>query len=132
VWRLADEPAPDPSGRRSVEGDRPEHRKIVEQMFELIVLRFADRLVEAAAPARRSDDVPQADATVAQPLEPPVVLQRLQFLADRRAEQPPELVCGVRVITPRRERGVSRQAAEYEQCGVGAGDWWKAEFDAHG
>lgn len=83
--RLADQRATDPCRRRSIERDRPEPRKIAEQMLDLIVFRLADRLVEAAAPARRSDDVPQADASLAQPLEPPAIIQRLQFLADRRA-----------------------------------------------
>ena len=130
--RLADQPATDPCRRRSVERDRSEHRKIVEQMLELIVLCHVDRLVEAAATARRSDDVPQADAALAKPVYPPVIIQRLQFLADRRAEEAPELVGGVRIVTPRRQRCVSRQAAEDEQYGVGACDWRKAEFDAHG
>src|SRR6185369_124027 len=101
-------------------------------MLELVVLCLPDRLVEAPAPARRSDDIPQADAPLAQPLEPPVIIRRLQVLANRRAEEPPELVGGMRIVTPRRERRVSRQAAENEQGCIGACDWRKAEFDAHG
>src|SRR6185369_694762 len=130
--RLADLPAPDPRRGRSVECNRSEHRKIVEQMLELVVLCLADRLVETAAPARRSDDIPQADAALAQPIEPPLIIERLKVFADRRTEQPPELVGGMRIVTPRRERCVSRQAAEDEQGCIGACDWRKAEFDAHG
>ena len=103
----------------------------MEQLIELIVLCLADRQVETPAPARRSDDIPQADAPLGQPLEPQVIIQRLQLFADRFAEQPPELVGGVRIVAPCRERRVSGKAAEDEQYGIGARDWRKAEFDAH-
>ncbi len=80
----------------------------MEQMLELVVLGIANCLVEAAASAGRSDDVPQAYTPFGQPLEPPIIIQRLQLFADRCAEQPPELVGRVSIITPRRERCVAR------------------------
>jgi len=105
--RLADQPPPDACGRRSVEGDRAKLGKIVEEVLDLVVLRLADGLVEAAAAAGRCDHVPQSDAPVGQASQAIFVIERLQLLADRLPQQPPELIRRMRVIAPRSERGVA-------------------------
>src|SRR5579884_958334 len=59
--QISDQFSPHGGRRRPVEGDRPQVGKIMEQMLDPVVLGLADRLVEAAGTAGRSDHVPQAD-----------------------------------------------------------------------
>ena len=99
-------------------------------MVDAVVLGFADRLVEAAAPAGRGDHVPQPDATCRKAFEPRVIGQRLQLFPDRAAEQAPELVGRMRIVTFGRERGVAGQAAEYELARVRPSDRRQSGFDA--
>lgn len=91
-------------------------------MSDAVVLRFTDRLIEAAATARGSNHVPEADAAFGKPTQSLIVRERLQLLADGKAEQPPELVGRVRVITLRCERSVAGQAPEDEQPRVRSSD----------
>ena len=82
--------------------------------------------------AGRGDHVPQADAAAsASRSSRCVITEAVQLLADRAAEQPPELVGRMRIITPRGERRVAGQAAEHEQPRVGPGDRRQSDFDAH-
>ena len=83
-------------------------------MTDAIVLGFADRLVEAAATTGRSNHVPKADAVFGKATQPLIVGEPLQLLTNGKAEQAPELVGRVRVITLGCERRVSGQAAEDE------------------
>jgi hypothetical protein len=104
----------------------------MQQMVDLVVLGGPDRLVEAPGAAGGRNDIPQTDAVRGEPFEAALVAERLQGLADHRAEQAPELVGRVSIITPGCERGVAGQAAENEQATIAARNGGKAEFDAHG
>src|SRR4029079_16138008 len=108
-WRLSDQLAAGSGGRRTIEADRLQCREVVEQMLDAVVRGLADRLIEASAPRCRGDHVPQADAAFGQPLQPLLVGTRLQLLPDRTAEQPPELIGRMGIITVRGERGVAGQ-----------------------
>src|SRR4051794_23048297 len=108
AWRSTDQLAADGGGGRAIEGDCTKLRKIVQQMFDLVVLCEADRLVEAAATPGRGDHVPQPDAPFGEAGKPSLVRYRAQLLADRAAKQSPELVRRVRIILPRDERSVPR------------------------
>ena len=113
----------------AVEGDRAEVAEPPDEFGQRIVPGIADRLVETAAAPRRSDHVPQPDAALREPPEPSIIFEPLQILANRPAEQAPELVGGVSVIAPVRERDVARQAAEDDQPRVIARDWAKTSFE---
>ena len=104
----------------------------MKQVLDAVVLGFADRLIETAQPASRSDNVPQPNSPFGKPLEPPFVIERLKVFADRCAEQSPELIGRMRIVSLRRERGVARQAAKDEQAGIAPRDRGEAGFDAHG
>src|SRR5689334_14033075 len=112
--RLADQAAPDARRGRAVECDSSDVRKVAEQVLDLVMLGEANGLVEASASHGGRDHVPQADASLSQPLEPLFIRQRLQLFADRQTEQPPKLVCRVRIITLSRERCVAGKTPEYE------------------
>ena len=79
----------------------------------------------------RCNDVPQADPALTQSFEPRLVCQTLKIVADRAAEEPPELVGRMCIILPRRERGIARQTAEHEKPSIRAGDRGQTDFDAH-
>lgn len=91
-------------------------------MPDAIVLCLADRLIEAAATAGGSNNVPKSNATMGKTTESLIVIERLQLLADGKTQQAPELIGRVRVIMSRRERGVARQAAKDEQSSVRSSD----------
>src|SRR5690348_379989 len=129
--RLADELAADGRGGRTVEGDRLEIVKIVNEMLDPVVLCLADRLVEAPAATCRRDYIPQPDAPLSKPLQPDFVSERLQILSDRRPEETPELVRRVSIVAPRGKRCVARKAAKDEQPRIAPRDRRKSEFDGH-
>jgi len=100
-------------------------------MLDLVMLDGADRLIKAARSARRSDDVPQADAAFGQSLQSLVILEGREILADCLPEQSPKLIGRVRVVAPGSERRVTGKAAEHEQLRIGPRDRRQSEFDAH-
>src|SRR4051794_2761803 len=101
---IADQLATGRCGSRSVERNCTQVREVVQEMRDGVVLGFPDRLIEAAAPARRGDDVPQTDASIGKAGEPRLVGQGLQFLSNGAAQQPPELVGRMSIITAGRKR----------------------------
>ena len=90
--------------------------------FETNADCLADRGIEASAPASRGDRVPQRDAPRFQRRESGLVAQPHEVDPDRLAHQMPEAVLRMRVVAPRRERGLARQAAEDQDPGVGCGN----------
>ena len=128
--RLSDQLAPDDRGGGPIESDRAERRIIAKQMLDPVVRGLADRLVEAAGPCRRSDDVPQADMAVGEARQPRLIIQRTKLFAEHAAQQPPELIGRMRIILPGRKRRVAGQAAQNKQPGVRARDGRQTGFDA--
>lgn len=104
-----------------------------EQSVDPVMSGRPDRLIEAASPRSRGDYVPEADPMLKQPLKARLVGKRLQISANHGAEQPPELVLRMRVITPCGERRIPRQAAQNEQASVTRSDRRKPDFQfVHG
>src|SRR5437870_7988902 len=101
-------------------------------MLDPVVLDLADRLVEAPGPFRRGNDVPEPNSPIREPLQPSLVIKRLEVFRDCRSDQSPELICGMRIIEPGCERGVAGEAAEDKQPSIAARDRGKAGIDAHG
>ena len=103
----------------------------MDEVLDPIVLCFADRLVEAAATTCRRNDVPQANASFRETFKSVIVIERVQILPGHDAEQSPELVGRVSIVTASRERGIARQAPQNEQRCVGPCNRGQTRFDAH-
>jgi len=99
-------------------------------MLDAVVLCLADGLIEAAFTVRGGDHVPKADEAGREPDQPLLIADRLEVLAQRVPQQPPELIGRVRIISLRCQRSVTWQASQNEQAGVGSGDWRQSGFDA--
>jgi len=104
----------------------------VKKVFDPVVLGLTDRLIEATAPVRRGDHVPQPDPALSEALQPLVIVQRLQLFADRSPKQSPELIGRVRIVALGSERCFTRQAAKDEKPGIATCNRGKTKFDAHG
>ena len=93
-WRAAD-----PRRGAAVEGDGAQLRQRRGERGEVAGFVEADVGVEAALAGRGRDRVPEADAGVEQGLQPLLIGERDEVAADHRADQPPELVLRMGVIT---------------------------------
>ena len=113
---------PDRGRLAPVEGDRAQPGQGGDEIGERGVFGRSDRRVAAAHALRRCDRVPQRDPPCLERFEPLVVGEGRKVDADRVADKVPEAVLRVRVVSPRRERGLARQAAEDQQSRVGRGD----------
>lgn len=80
------QPKPVPCGSAAVEGDGLELGIVALQPGDVVVTRIADRLVAAANPASRADDVPKADAMLPESIKPIVVSKVLQLFADNQSD----------------------------------------------
>ena len=129
--RPGDELAPGGRCRGAVEGDRPKIRKILQKVRDAVVLCSPDRLVEAARPTCRGNDVPEADPALRKPSKPPFIIERPQIFTDRYAKESPELVGRMRIIAPGSKRRITGKASKNEQPGIGRGDRRQSDFDAH-
>ena len=81
--RVTDQPASDRGCCRAVERDGAKIGEVLEQMLDTVVLGKADGLVEAARTRRGRDHIPQADGSLAEPVETFLVAQAVEVLADR-------------------------------------------------
>ena len=79
--------------------DRPELGQGRGERGEVARLVEADVGVEAALAGRGGDRVPEADSGVEQGVEPRLIVERDEVAPDHRADQPPELVLRMGVIT---------------------------------
>src|SRR6185369_6607056 len=100
-------------------------------MSDAIMLRLPNRLIEAATAGCRGDHVPEANSSLGETLQPPLIVELGQPLADRQSEQAPELVSWVGVVATCCERSVAREAAEQEQPCVASSNRRQSGFDAH-
>jgi general stress protein YciG len=98
--QVSDQSPADCCGGGTVERDRLKVGEAGEKGGERIMPGAAYCLVEAALPICVGDHVPQPDALVGQPFEAVGIVERLQVLADDRADQLPESIARVGVIAP--------------------------------
>ena len=90
----------------------------MEQELDSVMLSFANGLIKASLATCRSNYVPQADVTIGETAKAFLIAHGLEVLAYRAAEQPPELICGVRIIACSSKRSVTGKAAEQNQPDV--------------
>lgn len=102
----------------------------MKEMLDSVVRRVPDCLVEATAPVRRSDHIPQTNPATGKYLQLRLVAKVLQLLVDRASKQAPELVRRMCIILACRKRSVARQASQHEQPGIDARNRRKAGFYA--
>ncbi|MNL47738.1 hypothetical protein D3C87_1705410 [compost metagenome] len=98
--QLRRQPAVEGHGAKVGQGD--------DQPAQVGGLRRAYGGVQTAGSLRRGDDVPQPDAMRPQAIQPLLIGQGGQTLAQQAADQGPEAVARMGVVLGRLQRGVAR------------------------
>ncbi len=109
-------------GGRAVEAGELEPAAAPYQRSEIVESRVADVAIETALPAASSNHIPQADPGVLEDTQAHAVSERGEVRADRVADQPPELVLRMCVVTTGLERGPAGKTAEDQHAGVAPDD----------
>ncbi len=102
--------------------DRLQPRAAGLQAREVVELRVLDRAVEAAFALAGGVDVPDAQAMGAQGVGSCLVVHVVQRQPPEGAEDFPELILRVRIVTLCPQRGHAREAAEHDQWRAGVED----------
>lgn len=123
-------PVEDSPGLRSVQPDRPDPRMSVDQAFEVVDDRGPDVRIQASFPLGRLQDIPQRDSVPAEKRQSRFMI-RFDGLVVDAGKNPPEVVAGVCVVFPGRQRGIAREGAEDQDTGSAVGYGVESLFHRH-
>lgn len=92
------------------------------QPGKIVALLVADRRIEAARAPAAGNRIPQSNAVREQRRESIVIIERVQWFVENRAEQTPELILRVRVILRLAQRRLARETAKDQGDDAGIDD----------